>query len=131
MLFTELISGLWISDVEMLNKTKFLEDNNISIIFNCTQTFDFPKSNSIKKIRLPFSPFRESDTDITLLRNNYKKIVDYISDNIDENNVLYERQLKFINGTREKILKCKKQIINIENYKYIVCVFNFKELYCY
>jgi len=88
MLFSELISGLWISDVEMLQKDKFLEDNNISIIFNCTQTFDFPKNNSIKKIRLPFSPIRESDTDITLLRNNYKKIVDYISDNIDENNIL-------------------------------------------
>ena len=88
MLYSELISGLWISDIEMLNKTKFLEDNNITIIFNCTQTFDFPGSDSIKKIRLPFSPIRESNTDITLLRNNYKKIVDYISENIDENNIL-------------------------------------------
>ena len=88
MIFTELISGLWISDIEMLNKKKFLEDNNITIILNCTQTFDFPNSESITKIRLPFSPIRESDTDITLLRNNYKKIVDYISDNIDENNIL-------------------------------------------
>ena len=30
---------------------------------------------------------------------------------------------------REHILKYKKQIINIENSKYIVCVFNFKQLY--
>ena len=88
MRYSELISGLWISDVEMLNKNKFLEDNNITIILNCTQTFDFPKSESIKKVRLPFSPIRESDTDITLLRNNYKKIVDYISENIDQNNIL-------------------------------------------
>ena len=88
MIFTELISGLWISDIEMLNKNKFLEDNNITIILNCTQTFDFPNFDSIKKIRLPFSPIRESDTDIALLRNNYKKIVDYISENIDENNIL-------------------------------------------
>ena len=72
MLYSELISGLWISDIEMLNKDKFLEDNNITIILNCTQTFDFPKKESIKKIRLPFSPIRASDTDITLLRNNYK-----------------------------------------------------------
>lgn len=88
MVYSELISGLWISDVEILNKDKFLEDNNITIILNCTRTFDFPKNESIKKIRLPFSPIRESDVDITLLRNNYKKIVDYISDNIDENNIL-------------------------------------------
>jgi len=88
MLHYELISGLWISDISMLNKTKFLEDNNITIILNCTQTFDFPNSDSLKKIRLPFSPIRESDTDITLLRNNYTKIVDYISENIDENNIL-------------------------------------------
>lgn len=32
---------------------------------------------------------------------------------------------------QEKILKCKHQIKNIENYKYIVCVFNFKEIYSY
>tara|TARA_B100001057_G_C22860217_1_gene954216 strand:- start:2084 stop:3430 length:1347 start_codon:yes stop_codon:yes gene_type:complete len=41
-----------------------------------------------------------------------------ITDNIDENNVLYERQLKFINGTREKILKCNVSLIgNILNGK--------------
>ena len=73
MIHCELLSGLWISDVEMLNKTKFLEDNNISIIFNCTQTFDFPENKSIKKIRIPFSPFRESDNDILLIRNNYNE----------------------------------------------------------
>ena len=88
MIFSELISGLWISDVEMLNKRKFLEDNNISIILNCTQMFDFPINDNIKKIRLPFSPIRESDTDISLLRNNHEKIVNYISENIAENNIL-------------------------------------------
>ena len=88
MTYSELLSGLWISDVKMLNKPKFIEDNNISIILNCTQTFDFPNNVNIKKIRLPFSPIRESDTDIYLLRQNYTKIVNYISENIDENNIL-------------------------------------------
>lgn len=32
---------------------------------------------------------------------------------------------------QEKILKYKHQIIDIENYKYINCVFNFKKLYSY
>ena len=37
---------------------------------------------------------------------------------------------KFL-SLREKILNYKKQILNIENYEYIHCVLNFKELYYY
>ena len=38
--------------------------------------------------------------------------------------------LKFL-SLREKILKHKKQITNLENYKYIHYVFNYRELYSY
>jgi len=87
-MFCELLSGLWIGDADMLSKEKFIIDNNISIIFNCTQIFDFSKRTDTKNIRLPFSPIRESNTDIKLLRDNYKKIVDFISENIETNNIL-------------------------------------------
>ena len=88
MFYCELLSGLWIGDTDILNNEKFIKDNNISIILNCTQMFEFPKIEEIKKVRLPFSPIRESDKDIYLLRENYKKVVDYISDNLDINNIL-------------------------------------------
>ena len=88
MFYCELLSGLWISDIDMLNNEKFIRENNITIILNCTQMFEFPKIDGIKKIRLPFSPIRESDKDIHLIRNNYTKISDFISENIDSNNIL-------------------------------------------
>jgi len=88
MFYCELLSGLWIGDTDILNNEKFIKDNNISIILNCTQMFEFPKIEEIKKIRLPFSPIRESDKDIYLLRENYKKVVNFISENLDINNIL-------------------------------------------
>jgi|TARA_B110000902_G_C14062440_1_gene496049 protein-tyrosine phosphatase len=88
MFHCELLSGLWIGDTDILNSEKFIKDNNISIVLNCTQLFEFPNIESLQKVRLPFSPIRESNTDIELLRNNYKKIVNFISEKIDLNNIL-------------------------------------------
>jgi len=88
MFHCELLSGLWIGDTDILNNEKFITDNNISIVFNCTQLYGFPNIESLKKVRLPFSPIRESNTDIELLRNNYKQIVNFISKKIDLNNIL-------------------------------------------
>lgn len=83
----ELISGLWIGDTDILNSKKFMTDNQIDIIFNCTQIFDFPDLD-IQKVRLPFSNDKNSDTDLMLLRQNKDKILSFINDNITEKNIL-------------------------------------------
>ena len=83
----ELISGLWIGDTDILNSKKFMTDNHIDIIFNCTQLFDFPDLD-IQKIRLPFSNDKNSDTDLMLLRQNKNKILSFINDNITDKNIL-------------------------------------------
>ena len=88
MYYCELLSGIWIGDTDILMNKKFITDNNISIIFNCTKTFDFPDIKNIKKIRLPFSPMRESNDDIYLIRKNKDKIISFIKENIDNNNIL-------------------------------------------
>lgn len=88
MFYCELLSGLWIGDTDILMNNKFINDNNISIILNCTQTFDFPKINNLKKFRLPFSPIRESNDDIYLIRENKEKIISFIKNNIDSENIL-------------------------------------------
>ena len=49
----ELISGLWVGDTDILNSKKFMTDNQIDIILNCTQLFDFPDLD-IQKIILDF-----------------------------------------------------------------------------
>lgn len=83
----ELISGLWIGDSSILNSKKFMTDNQIGIILNCTQLFDFPDLD-LQKIRLPFSNNINSDTDLSLLRKNKDKILSFINDNIDNHNIL-------------------------------------------
>ena len=83
----ELLSGLWIGDTDILNSKKFMKDNSIDIILNCTQLFDFPDLD-IQKIRLPFSNDKNSDTDLMLLRQNKNKILSFIHDNINHKNIL-------------------------------------------
>ena len=51
--YTEVMCGLWVSDVKLLQNRDFMIDNQISIILNCTQYYDFP-SVEAQKIRLPF-----------------------------------------------------------------------------
>jgi hypothetical protein len=84
----ELLSGLWIGDTDILNSKQFMIDNQIDIILNCTQLFDFPDLENIQKIRLPFSNDKNSDTDLMLLRQNKNKILSFINDNINDKNIL-------------------------------------------
>ena len=87
MYVNELLSGLWIGDSAILNSKRFMEENSIDIILNCTQIFDFPDLN-IQKVRLPFSNDKNSDTDLMLLRQNKDKILSFINDNITDKNIL-------------------------------------------
>ena len=84
----ELLSGLWIGDTDILNSKKFMTDNQIDIILNCTQLFDFPDLENIQKVRLPFSNNKNSDTDLSLLRQNKNKILSFIHDNMNDKNIL-------------------------------------------
>ena len=87
MFYCELLSGIWISDIEIMNNSHFIKDKNITIVLNCTQIYDFPDID-IQKIRLPFSPHQNNDDNLRLLKNNYVQIVEYIQENIDTNNIL-------------------------------------------
>ena len=88
MYVNELLSGLWIGDSAILNSKRFMEENSIDIILNCTQIFDFPDIKDIQKIRLPFSNDKNSDTDLMLLRQNKDKILSFIDSSITEKNIL-------------------------------------------
>ena len=84
----ELLSGLWVANTDILNSKQFMKDNQIDIILNCTQLFDFPDLDNLQKVRLPFSNDKNSDTDLMLLRQNKDKILSFIHGNIDEKNIL-------------------------------------------
>ena len=51
MLYTEILSGLWIGDIDIMYNKKFITDNNITIILNCTTTYKFSDYQNIQNIR--------------------------------------------------------------------------------
>ena len=67
--YTEVLSGVWVSDVQLLQNRDFMIDNQIDIILNCTQYYDFP-SVEAQKIRLPFSPNVSDETNLQMLKQN-------------------------------------------------------------
>ena len=86
MFYCEIISGLWISDIDAMYSKEFLQDNTIDIIINCTINYNFP-DNHITKIRIPLSEMM-NERDIYLLQKNIQKIIDYIDANIDTKHIL-------------------------------------------
>jgi|TARA_B110000908_G_C9987864_1_gene328401 hypothetical protein len=84
---TEIISGIWIGNVDCSFDNNFLKDNNISILINCTINYGFPDIN-VKKLRIPLSDNLTPSRDIVLLKKNKSKIIDYIYENIESSNIL-------------------------------------------
>lgn len=84
----EILSGLWIGDVnDSLNKS-FIKDNIIKIIINCTTTYGFIDTIELKKIRIPISDNLTPERDQIFINNNKDKILDYIKENLEEKNIL-------------------------------------------
>ena len=123
----EILSGLWIADSNILNSKKFMNDNQISIILNCTQIFDFPDIPNIQKIRLPFSNNKNSDTDLSLIRENKTKILDgaFIGSNtalvapikIGKNSVVGAGSTLTKNVKNKSLSLTRSKQVEIKNYK--------------
>ena len=73
--YTEVLSGVWVSDVQLLQNRDFMIDNQIDIILNCTQYYDFPSVDA-QKIRLPFSPNVSDETNLQNAQT--KQITNYM-----------------------------------------------------
>ena len=85
---TEIISGLWIGEMDSSFDIPFLKDNNITILINCTLDYGFPDIKNISKLRIPLSNNLTPSKDQPLLKKNKDKIIKYIYDNIDFSNIL-------------------------------------------
>ena len=55
MLYTEIISGLWIGDIDIMYNKKFITDNAITIVINCTSNYKFSDHPNVQNIRIPLS----------------------------------------------------------------------------
>ena len=83
----EIISGLWIGDINDSFNLGFLKDNLINILINCTSNYNFNNNNNFKKLRIPLSsnltPF-----DLDILKQNKEKILKSLYDSIEDSNIL-------------------------------------------
>jgi len=86
MVYVEILSGLWIGNIDMMYNKQFIHDNSISIIINCTSNYKFSDYPDIQNIRLPLSDnlYHNLDT----LRKNKDKILLFIDTSLDEHNIL-------------------------------------------
>ena len=88
MFYCEVISGIWVADVDILYSKRFYKDNLIEMVLNCTYDYSFPDIDSIKKIRIPVTEQLKKDGDFHKLNNSLSKILDTIHDNTTDKNIL-------------------------------------------
>ena len=84
---TEIISGLWIGSINDSYNKDFYIDNKINIVINCTNDQAFLNLDHLKKIRIPISNIPDINNDIYLLNQNKDKILQFINESIEENNI--------------------------------------------
>ena len=83
----EILSGLWIGNVNDIYNEEFYNDNLITICINCTIDQGFLDIPNIQKIRLSLSSDMDPNRDIYMLKQKKEKILNFIHQNIEENNI--------------------------------------------
>lgn len=86
MVYVEIISGVWIGNIDMMYNKKFIIDNSIDIIINCTLNFKPKEYPNIKNFRIPLTDILIQNIDT--IRNNKDKILSFIDDSLNDNNIL-------------------------------------------
>ena len=88
MFYCEVISWIWVADVDILYSNRFYKDNLIEIVINCTYDYSFPDNDSIQKIRVPVTEQLKKDGDFDKLNSSLTKILKFIHDNTITKNIL-------------------------------------------
>lgn len=86
MLYTEVLSGLWIGDIDIMYNKKFIEDNQIKLIINCTIDYKFSDHKGVQNVRIPLpnNLYNSLDT----IKQNKDKILTFIDSNLENNHIL-------------------------------------------
>ena len=82
---TEILSGLWIGNVNDIYNKEFYVDNNINIVINCTKDQAFLDLEGLKKVRIPLS--NNIQNDMHLLSIKKDDIVDFVHKSLEEKNI--------------------------------------------
>ena len=86
MLYTEVLSGLWIGDIDIMYNKKFIEDNQIKLIINCSIDYKFSEHLGVQNVRIPLpnNLYNSIDT----IKQNKDKILTFIDSNLENNHIL-------------------------------------------
>ena len=110
-MITEIISGLWIGDLNDAYNEEFYKDNMITIAINCTIDQGFLDLPRIKKIRVPLTDRLDPIRDMNLLKSNINQILDFIHQKIEEENIF----IFCYNGLTVSALICALYIVKKGN----------------
>ena len=86
MVYAEIISGLWIGNVDMMYNKQFLQGNQITLVINCTHNFKFTDLPNIQNVRIPLSDNLMNNID--QLRIHKDKILTFIDSSLEQHNIL-------------------------------------------
>jgi len=82
---TEILSGLWIGNVNDIYNKEFYLDNNINIVINCTKDQAFLDLEGLKKVRIPLSNNIQNDMHLLCMKKD--DIVNFIHKSLEEKNI--------------------------------------------
>ena len=104
---TEIISGLWIGNLNDAFNEDFYNDNLITTVINCTIDQGFLDLPNLKKVRVPVTDRLDPNRDIALLKNNIDKVINFIHERIEEENIF----IYCYNGLTVSALLCALYMI--------------------
>ncbi len=110
-MLTEIISGLWIGNLNDAFNEDFYRDNLITVSINCTIDQGFLDLPKLKKIRIPLTDRLEPHRDLQLLKMNIDKILKFIHEKIEEENIF----IYCYNGLTVSALICALYMIKMGN----------------
>ena len=93
----EIISGIWIGDLNHSQNPNFYKNNNIDMVVNCTCDTECINLDSVKfKIKIPFSRDFPSRNDILVINEYIEKLLQIIYKSIDNHNIFIYSYNKFV-----------------------------------
>lgn len=93
----EIISGIWIGDINHSQNKNFYINNNIDIAINCTNDTEFIDLDSVKfKINIPFHRDYPTRNDILVINEYIEKLLGIIYKSIDNHNIFIYSYNKFV-----------------------------------
>ena len=110
MLYTEVLSGLWIGDIDIMYNKKFIEDNQIKLIINCTIDYKFSEYLGVQNVRIPLT--NNLYNSIDMIKQNKDKILNFIDSNLE--NLYLVKYGEIDKSEIKKIIQSKNQVVSMD-----------------